>query len=99
MCESREGHNLRMDEKRLASLLLTQIINPALLASEFRVKKEETQSFICQNALGEILNKLPTSSNHNTCHDSVSLYWDGCVFLAMTSIVYEQLRSFPRSVA
>lgn len=41
--ESGEGHSLRMDERGLASLLLTQFINPALLAAEFRAKQEGQQ--------------------------------------------------------
>lgn len=34
-----------MDERGLAPLMLTQIINPALLAAEFRAKQDGQQSF------------------------------------------------------
>lgn len=43
----------------LAFLLLTQIINPALLATGFKAK--QVQQFILQNTYWEILNKLQKS--------------------------------------
>lgn len=51
---SRDGHNLRMDGERLASLLLAQIINPALLAAEFRVKQEGNHLSV-RTPLGNLL--------------------------------------------
>lgn len=34
---------MRMDERKQASLVLTQIINPALLAADLRVKQDGNQ--------------------------------------------------------